>query len=699
MAQKPPRPKRSGSAASEGGGGHSEASVVRPGAAPRSEDAAAPLPASAEELRERLVGIQRRLAKEGVRTAGLDAALKEERSRSSELLAELATARAVPRVRLAAPRFEGHASLGGEPQLEELEQRIEELRRECHRSAAELRAQEGLYEEGAAERVRAAVSAERRGAGEALERAEASERDRAARRLAAELEEHGRRVEGLERERASEELAAARARGDALAAELRSGERSAALELEQQEAARALEGAGRSEQLVAELREQVASLQQDALSTKARCAERAEAAAASARCACEEQLAGARERFASELAAQERRVAASAASRLEGALVSRLEECEWQAERSAQECEARSAQQLLDLRGELARECRARGDEASAEAGRNRDLEEGITKIRAELVAAAALAEDSAARAQAQDEQLLAQQRVAEAATEQLRRSTDELKEKFVKVERRAQELEEQSRENAEKQVQQALESQAASLAAWEHEAEACRGHLESEAARLQAASLCAPAPAPQQDGGAGVPGAAAGTLEGEAASGSALRRQLEEQAEELKRQTVALDEAHAMLRQLQAELDGARSELRGRSPRREPGGRASSGHADLAGAEELQHLLELAREENGALREQLAQQAEEISLLEGQVLGALDDLRDEGGTSRRWSSGAKRPGPPRSGSVPSRATASSSPGPAGRATPPRRPGDIRRVQPPPRGGDRGGFVKLLGAA
>merc|ERR1712039_924097 len=113
----------------------------------------------------------------------------------------------------------------------------------------------------------------------------------------------------------------------------------------------------------------------------------------------------------------------------------------------------------------------------------------------------------------------------------------------------------------------------------------------------------------------------------------------------------------------------------------------------------ELQELLQLAHEENRGLREQVEQQAEEIALLEGNVLGALRDIRDDETTGRRWASSgaASRRPQQRSSSQPSKAHASSvSPGPGGgRITPPRKPGDIRRVMPPKDNDRNTSFVKI----
>merc|ERR1712039_268239 len=121
---------------------------------------------------------------------------------------------------------------------------------------------------------------------------------------------------------------------------------------------------------------------------------------------------------------------------------------------------------------------------------------------------------------------------------------------------------------------------------------------------------------------------------------------------------------------------------------------------ASVQQCQELQHLLQMAHEENKDLRRQVEEQQEEISLLEGNVLGALKDIRDDDSTGRRWA-GARRP-QQRSTSQPTKLTsASASPAPNDRrSTPPRKPGDIRRVLPQARGGDRGssGFMQISSA-
>merc|ERR1712151_1243993 len=84
---------------------------------------------------------------------------------------------------------------------------------------------------------------------------------------------------------------------------------------------------------------------------------------------------------------------------------------------------------------------------------------------------------------------------------------------------------------------------------------------------------------------------------------------------------------------------------------------------------QELQQLLQMAHEENKDLRQQLEEQQEEIALLEGNVLGALKDIRDDDATGRRWA-GAAGPGRPhhRSNSLQPKTSASSaSPSPADR--------------------------------
>merc|ERR1712085_241186 len=160
-------------------------------------------------------------------------------------------------------------------------------------------------------------------------------------------------------------------------------------------------------------------------------------------------------------------------------------------------------------------------------------------------------------------------------------------------------------------------------------------------------------------------------------------------------------------MQQMQVDLDDARRQLQDQSsngkkePRHVPS-HSSSSVDELAveQCQELQRLLQMAHEENVELRRQVEEQGEEIALLEGNVLGALRDIRDEDTTGKRRAGAANSRRPQqRSISQPSKVSASSaSPGPADRrSTPPRRPGEVRRLKPQSKGGDSAasGFIQI----
>lgn len=706
--------------------------------APRSEDIGLLVVASAEELRERLVGIQRRLAKEGVRAAALDSALREERGRSSELAAELSAARAVPRGRLPFPRAKEH----GDSQLPDgdVELQTEKMQQECCQLREELKARADRQIE--IEKQLEAATNEQHAAHAQIEQVELSGEELSARHLAVELDECEKRFERIAGERVAKQYADLMTTKEALiACERRAGEALIASEFEEREQ--------RAELMIAVLHARVDNFRQQVADANMQCEQRLQVASAELRSACDHRLRGARERWASELADHVEHVESEASLHSERIMSEELRDQAARMEQTFNDRETAGRLRENALHSELqeelevveARHAAAHEELLKAQDARNAQISEHlahlveVNRLQEELSTLSShvqqLEERSAASARALEEQSIAHHHAAEAAALAASHVAQMLSTELVVAQERATELEVQVEERSRMKLQEILDKQVADFAAQmcmhelheerlaqelatsvlqrratesrqeQLESELVQCHADMEGRHLQASTEDQVAEVVHPTS---VPEGPSGRLAGKAAT---LRAQLREQLAQLARREAALDEAHRMLQQLQAELDEAREELRqiragfpgaggGGSVSALPLGVRAAGAAPCEGPgqlEEMQHLLELAHEENRTLHEQIAQQADEISLLEGQVLASLNDLRDEGNTGRRWGAGAGG-GQRRGGSLlPGKVGPSPSLGPVGRATPPRRPGEVRKVLPQA----SSGFAKIAG--
>lgn len=694
--------------------------------------------ASPEELRERLISIQRRLGKEGVRVSSLEASLQKERGRVADLTSELVDAKAIPRADWRRRMSAADGSDGLPEEISQVEERLERrartLQQECRQRElsfeaevrsrdAELATQGGesfeerlqvAHEE--AQRVRSRLELE-------LEKSRLLEAGQFAR------EEEGRRAdaERFAQERFCEERAMS---------ELRARERAHS---------EAEVSSDRAERMLSDLQTRWAEAQ-----TKLE--QRLAESDAEVRAACDRRLVEVHEQLTSELVA----VAAARAEEAERAEVNRCRE-----ELLAADFNQRLASQEATLRSELSDQ-----QAKLAVAQRYHRLEEDEVASHASaadvLQAARQQAEERAARAEAQQLALEGELELVygklDALAQQHSCELDEL--------HAARQRDEAQAVRANLEAGQA--AAALSCAEQQLEMAVLKREEEASALRCELVEFRKPPKTPTTPQTAAIEVQTDAPAATPDASGAEARRLLGEahkMAAENTQVSAKLEQAHRMLEQLQEDLDAAKYEsrvlrekaevdaahhklqqLRSRDQSGEleqmrqflekahqentdlreqllsqsllEGAQKEAralcgkpGASDSGEAEELRQLLELAHDENKELQARVEQQAEEITLLESSVLGALDGIRDSDSTARRWgvagsllggkAGGSQAAGGPAGGpghrtrSLPSSATRASAE--ARGATPPRKPGDIRRV-PQTKSGP-GGIVKMPRAA